>query len=274
MSSDNTAQKKSNFWSITNFAIGNFGHSALSMTFSTYFMVYVTSAMFTGISKGETSKLIAMITSLIFIIRIAEIFIDPLIGNIVDNTNTRWGRFKPYLIGTGVSSALLIVVLFSGIFGLSHISPIWFTILFIPLFLIFDILYSFRDVSYWGMVPALTENSHNRSVYTASANFTAFGQNIVTMIIVPVVTFSTFLFTGKHEEGQSGWIVFAIIVSIAAIFSSLVVALGTHEKDDAIRSVAKKKTSMKEMLGALKSNDQMLWTALPYLVYESVKYLV
>ena len=267
MSSDNTAQKKSNFWSITNFAIGNFGHSALSMTFSTYFMVYVTSAMFTGISKGETSKLIAMITSLIFIIRIAEIFIDPLIGNIVDNTNTRWGRFKPYLIGTGVSSALLIVVLFSGIFGLSHISPIWFTILFIPLFLIFDILYSFRDVSYWGMVPALTENSHNRSVYTASANFTAFGQNIVTMIIVPVVTFSTFLFTGKHEEGQSGWIVFAIIVSIAAIFSSLVVALGTHEKDDAIRSVAKKKTSMKEMLGALKSNDQMLWTALPYLVY-------
>lgn len=40
-----------NFWSIFNFACGNIGGSALSMTFSTYFMVYVTTAMFTGVPQ-------------------------------------------------------------------------------------------------------------------------------------------------------------------------------------------------------------------------------
>jgi lactose/raffinose/galactose permease len=267
METEKKIQKKNNFWSITNFAIGNIGHSALSMTFSTYFMVYVTTAMFTGVSNEQSAKLIGMITALIFIIRIVEIFIDPIIGNIIDNTNTRWGKFKPYLIGMGISSAILLIVLFSGIFGLSHTNPIWFTILFIPTFLIFDIFYSFRDVSYWGMVPALSENSHSRALYTAAGNFTGFGQNVVTMLIVPVVTYFTFVLSGKHEEGQSGWIVFAILIAVAAIISSLITALGTHEKDDAIRAVTKQKTSIKDMLIALKSNDQMLWTALPYLVY-------
>jgi len=258
---------RSKFWSIFNFASGNIGGSALSMTFSTYFMVYVTTAMFTGVPKGQANKLIAIITGLVFVIRIAEVFIDPIIGNIVDNTNTRWGKFKPWLIGAGTISALLLVVFFSGIFGLSKANATWFMILFIPVFIIFDIFYSFRDVSYWGMIPALTEDSHERSIYTASANFTGFGQNIVTMMVVPVVTYFTFLATGKHDEGQPGWTAFAIIIAAVAIICSLTVAFGTHEKDIALREVTKKKTSLKDMFWALSHNDQMLWTALPYLVY-------
>ncbi|GEO74620.1 sugar (glycoside-Pentoside-Hexuronide) transporter [Levilactobacillus namurensis DSM 19117] len=256
-----------NFWSIFNFACGNIGGSALSMTFSTYFMVYVTTAMFTGVPKGQANRFIAIITGLVFVIRIAEVFIDPIIGNIVDNTNTKWGKFKPWLIGAGTVSAILLVIFFSGIFGLSRISPVWFMILFIPVFIIFDIFYSFRDVSYWGMIPALTEDSHERSLYTASANFTGFGQNIVTMMVVPVVTYFTFLATGKHNEGQAGWTAFAIIIALVAIICSFIVAFGTHEKHNALREVTKQKTSLKDMFWALSHNDQMLWTALPYLVY-------
>lgn len=263
----NKPKRKNNFWSIFNFAFGNIGGSALYMTFGTYFMIYVTTAMFTGVSKSQSAKLISMITGLIFIIRIAEIFVDPVIGNIIDNTNTKWGKFKPWIIGAGTISALLLIVLFSGIFGLSRANATWFTILFIPIFIIFDIFYSFRDVSYWGMVPALTEDSHERSLYTASANFAQFGQNIVTIIIVPVVTYVTFIMTGKHNEGQPGWTAFGLLIAVVAIICSLVAALGTHEKQNALRQVTKKKTSLKQMFWALAHNDQMLWTALPYLVY-------
>ncbi|MDP0529969.1 glycoside-pentoside-hexuronide (GPH):cation symporter [Lacticaseibacillus paracasei] len=260
-------KRMKNFWSIFNFAWGNVGHSALSMTFSTYFMVYVTTAMFAGVSKSQSSKLIVMITTLVFAIRIAEIFIDPIIGNIIDNTNTRWGKFKPWLIGAGVTSAVLIAIIFSGIFGLSRFNATWFTIIFIPAFIIFDVFYSFRDVSYWGMIPALTADSHERSLYTASGNFGGLGQNIVTIILVPVVTSVTYLFTGKHDEGQPGWTAFGVLIGVAAIACSLIVAFGTHEKKSALREVTKKKTSLKDMFWALSHNDQMLWTALPYLVY-------
>ncbi|MEE8824779.1 lactose permease [Lentilactobacillus sunkii] len=260
-------KRRKNFWSIFNFAFANIGGSAVYMTFGTYFMVYVTSAMFTGVPKAQANKLIAMITGLIFIIRLVEIFIDPIIGNIIDNTNTRWGKFKPWLIGAGTISSLLLALLFSGIFGLSKVSATWFTIMFIPIFITFDIFYSFRDVSYWGMVPALTEDSHERSLFTAAANFSGFGQNIVTIIIVPVVTYVTFLFTGQHNEGQPGWTAFGILIAVVGIICSFVVGLGTHEKQNALREVTKKKTSLKDMFWALGHNDQMLWTAFPYLIY-------
>src|SRR5699024_940060 len=167
----------------------------------------------------------------------------------------------------GIISALLLIVLMSGIFGLSRTNATWFTILFIPIFIIFDIFYSFRDVSYWGMIPALSEDSHSRSIFTAAGNFTGFGQNIVTMIIVPVVTYVTFLATGKHEEGQAGWTVFGVLIAAVAIICSLIVAFGTHEKQNTLREASKEKTSLKGMFWALAHNDQLLWTALPYLVY-------
>ena len=79
----------SNLKSRMAYAFGNVGQSAFYNALSTYFIVYVTSSLFAGVDKGIATKLIGIITSLVVIIRIAEIFIDPLLGNIIDNTNTK-----------------------------------------------------------------------------------------------------------------------------------------------------------------------------------------
>ena len=39
--------------------------------------------------QKSSGKLIGIITGLVVVIRIAEIFIDPLLGNIIDNTKTK-----------------------------------------------------------------------------------------------------------------------------------------------------------------------------------------
>ena len=70
------------------YACGNLGQSAFYNALSTYFVVYVTSSLFAGVDKGVATKLIGVITGLVVVIRIAEIFIDPLLGNIIDNTTT------------------------------------------------------------------------------------------------------------------------------------------------------------------------------------------
>ncbi|MFL2055326.1 MFS transporter, partial [Leuconostoc mesenteroides] len=84
-------------------------------------------------------------------IRLAEVIIDPILGNIVDNTKTRWGKFKPWQVIGAVVSSVLLVVIFTGIFGLAHINWIAFAIVFTVLFILLDIFYSFADVAYWGM---------------------------------------------------------------------------------------------------------------------------
>ena len=256
------------------FALGNLGHSAFYGALSTYFIVYVTSGMFDGLPQSVANKLIGLITALVVIIRLAEVVIDPILGNIVDNTKTRWGKFKPWQVIGAVVSSVLLVVIFTGIFGLAHINWIAFAIVFTVLFILLDIFYSFADVAYWGMVPAISEDSKERGIFTSLGSFTgSIGWNGLTMIVVPVTTYFTFIATGKHEQGPSGWFGFSIVVSIVAVLSALAVAFGTKEKDNLIRNAATKKTSIKDVFSGIIHNDQILWISLAYLMY-SLAYVV
>ena len=101
------------------FAMGNLGHAAFYGVLSNYFIVFVTAGLFSKLSSKIAGQLIGLVTSLIVIIRIFEIFIDPLLGNIVDNTKTRWGKFKPWILLGNVVSAIIMIILFTGIFWIS-----------------------------------------------------------------------------------------------------------------------------------------------------------
>ena len=153
------------------YACGNLGQAAFYNAMSTYFVTYVTSCLFVSYSKALAAQMIAVITGLIVVIRIAEIFIDPLLGNIVDNTNTKWGRFKPWQLIGGTVSAVLLVLVYTGLFGLVNVNTTLFIVLFVITFIVLDVFYSLRDISYWGMIPALSSDSHERSTYTALGSF-------------------------------------------------------------------------------------------------------
>ena len=250
------------------YAFGNLGQSAFYNALSTYFIVYVTSCLFSGVEKGVAAKLIGVITSLVVIIRIAEIFIDPLLGNIVDNTTTKWGRFRPWQFLGGLISALLLVVIYTGMFGLVNVNTTWFIVLFVICFVVLDVFYSLRDISYWGMIPALSSDSHERSTYTALGSFTgSIGYNGITVVVIPIVTYFSWVFTGSHAESQSGWTAFGIIVGLLGILTAWSVAFGTKESQSALRSKAQKNGGPLQAFKALFQNDQLLWVALSYLLY-------
>ena len=242
--------RKGSLLSRVAYSFGNVGQSAFYNALSTYFIVYVTSSLFSGVDKALATKLIGVITGLVVVIRIAEIFIDPLLGNIVDNTNTKWGRFKPWqLIGGTVSATLFIV-------------------LFVITFIVLDVFYSLRDISYWGMIPALSSDSHERSTYTALGSFGgSIGYNGLTIVVIPIVTYFSYIFTGKHQESQSGWTCFAIIVAILGVLTVCSVAFGTKESSSTLRTKAEDNGGPLAAFKALAQNDQLLWVALSYLLY-------
>ena len=250
------------------YAFGNLGQSAFYNALSTYFIVYVTSCLFSGVEKGVAAKLIGVITSLVVIIRIAEIFIDPLLGNLVDNTTTKWGRFRPWQFIGGLVSSVLIVLIFSGMFGLVNVNTTLFIVLFIITFIVLDVFYSLRDISYWGMIPALSSDSHERSTYTALGTFTgSIGYNGITVIVIPIVSYFTWTFTGAKGQGQAGWTSFGFIVALLGLITAWTVAFGTKESTSALRAKAQKNGNPFEAFKALFQNDQLLWVALSYLLY-------
>ncbi|CCI84669.1 PTS sugar transporter subunit IIA [Lactobacillus pasteurii] len=254
--------------SYASFCLGNLGHAAFYGVMSAYFIIFITSGMFSGLEQSVADKLIGLITGLMVVIRIVELVIDPILGNIVDNTKTRWGKFKPWIFLGTVVSAVLLLILFTGIFGLAQSNWILFAILFVIIYIGFDIFYSLSDVSYWGMVPALSEDSHERGIYTSLGAFSgAIGWNGLAIIVVPLVTGVTYAVTGKHEEGAPGWLAFAAVISALAIVCAIIVCLGTKEKHNLIRNSAKQKTTLPQVFSAIFHNDQILWPSLAYLVF-------
>lgn len=250
------------------YACGNLGQAAFYNAMSTYFVTYVTSCLFVSYSKALAAQMIAVITGLIVVIRIAEIFIDPLLGNLVDNTTTKWGRFRPWQFIGGLVSSVLIVLIFSGMFGLVNVNTTLFIVLFIITFIVLDVFYSLRDISYWGMIPALSSDSHERSTYTALGTFTgSIGYNGITVIVIPIVSYFTWTFTGAKGQGQTGWTSFGFIVALLGLITAWTVAFGTKESTSALRAKAQKNGNPFEAFKALFQNDQLLWVALSYLLY-------
>ena len=272
MSNENTAvgdvRKKGGLGQRIAYAFGNLGQAAFYNAMSTYFIVYVTSCLFSGVDKALAAKLIGIITSLVVIIRIAEIFVDPLLGNLVDNTNTKWGRFRPWQFFGGLVSSVLLAVVFSGMFGLVNVNSTLFIVVFVITFIVLDVFYSLRDISYWGMIPALSSDSHERSTYTALGSFTgSIGYQGITVVVIPIVTYFTWMFTGVKGEGQAGWTSFGVIVALLGLITAWTVAFGTKESTSALRAKAQKNGNPFEAFKALFQNDQLLWVALSYLLY-------
>ena len=272
MSNENAAdgdvRRKSGLGQRIAYAFGNLGQAAFYNAMSTYFIVYVTSCLFSGVDKALAAKLIGVITSLVVIIRIAEIFVDPLLGNLVDNTTTKWGRFRPWQFFGGLVSSVLLAVVFSGMFGLVNVNSTLFIVVFVITFIVLDVFYSLRDISYWGMIPALSSDSHERSTYTALGSFTgSIGGNAITILVIPVVTYFSWVFTGENAEHQSGWTAFGIIVALLGLITAWTVAFGTKESTSALRAKAQKNGNPFEAFKALFQNDQLLWVALSYLLY-------
>lgn len=249
------------------YAIGNLGQAAFYNALSTYFVTYYAAqTLFRDYEASEATAMIGIITALVFIIRIVEIFIDPLLGNLVDNTTSRFGRFKPWQVIGGVGSSILLFAIFTGLFGLVNVNKGVFIVVFIIVFVVLDVLYSLRDISYWGMIPALSSSSQERSVYTALGTFTgSVGYNGVTSIVVPVVGFFGDI-AGAGSESQEGWTGFGAVIAILGIVTCLAVAIGTREEESLLRDAGDKSNPL-EAFQAIVRNDQLLWVSLSYVLY-------
>ena len=118
------------------------------------------------------------------------------------------------------------------------------------------------------MIPALSSDSHERSTYTALGSFGgSIGYNGLTIVVIPIVTYFSYIFTGKHQESQSGWTCFAIIVAILGVLTVCSVAFGTKESSSTLRTKAEDNGGPLAAFKALAQNDQLLWVALSYLLY-------
>ena len=248
------------------YACGTFGHDIFYMMVSTYFIMFITSNLFNTEDQSHNEYMIGIIMTVILVIRVAELFIAPFIGNTIDKTNTRWGRFKPWVIVGGFVAALSLAILFTDLGGLTTSNPLLYLIIFAILYLVMDIFYSAKDVAIWSMVPAMSFDSKEREITATFARIgSVFGAQLVTVMVIPIV-----LFFSKDANGgvgdANGWLAFALIGGGVSLLGAVILGLGTKEQASALRE-NKKETTFKEVFSILGKNDQLMWIAITFLIF-------
>ena len=225
------------------FGLGTIGRDAVYSLISMYFITYLTETV--GLADYE----LAIIGGLMVIFRVFDALNDPVMGTIVDNTKTRWGKFKPWILFGMFTSGILAVLLFSDP-GLSEGGYVAFIAV---VYLLWGMAYTTNDISCWSLMPAISKDQKVREGVGAVARICA---NVGMFSVVVLYTMVPDIF---GLGARQSYFVFAIIlVAIMWIFQ-LITVFGV--KEDRSELASQPHTSLKGMVQALVKNDQLMVTA-------------
>ncbi|MDR0464574.1 MAG: glycoside-pentoside-hexuronide (GPH):cation symporter [Treponema sp.] len=228
------------------FSLGTIGRDMVYAIVSMFLIVYLTEVL------DLPDSTMWWITGIIFIARIFDALTDPLMGFIVDNTNTRWGKFKPWLTAGAVLSPVFTILLFSG-FNLQGSA---FIVVFAIFYFMWGISYTLHDISYWSMLPVLSVNQKEREKIGALARiFANIGLFFVVVAILPL----TGLLGEKFGSPQIGFFIFSILISVFMAMGLCVTIFGVKETGVIINK--KQGTPIRELFGIIYKNDQLFITA-------------
>jgi GPH family glycoside/pentoside/hexuronide:cation symporter len=123
---------------------------------------------------------------LYLVTRVWDIIFDPTIGMIADRTQTRWGKFRPYLLWLAIPFGLLTYVMF--------ITPNWgqnAKILYAYVtYILATTLFTAVNIPYSSLMAVMTPNAKERTVLSQYRFFFAFiGQLLVTALMLPLAKY-------------------------------------------------------------------------------------
>ena len=244
------AQQKRNLFF---FPIGTLGRDMIYSLFTNYILLYV---LFT---HNLTAAQLMAITGIMIGARIFDAVNDPLMGNIIEGTRTRWGKYKPWLV-IGILSTSLVVYLAFNV-KLQGWAFIWF---FGIIYFAYSITYTMHDISFWGMIPALTKDGGTRDKLTAMTNLAAGIGGGLAGLLIPMLT------TGSGTIGGNAQTAYGIVALVFCILSPLFLSFtifGVRE-DRSYMDVTPPPVSIKKIISTIAGNDQLSWMCLIFLIHQ------
>ncbi len=235
------------------YALGTLGRDFLYNFFNGYLLSF---CVFT---KSLNTAQFTAITFIIVAARIFDALNDPVMGGIVENTRTKWGKYKPWQLIGAVTTAGVIVTLFN-----VPVQGWGFIGLLAAMYFLFSITFTMNDISYWGMMPTLTSNAHDRDkLMTVTQISVGIGGGLAGLVIP---TFAM----GDSPIGGSATAAFSIMSIVAVVLMcgfQMFTIFGVKEKPLPQNLMKTPPMKIKDMFKVLFKNDQLMWSALVMLLF-------
>ena len=235
------------------FPIGTIGRDMIYALVANFLLTY------TLFTRQLTSAQLGAITAVMVGARVFDALNDPIMGNLIEMTRTRWGKFKPWLLAGAISTTFVIVFLFrNSLTGWSYV------IAFGISYFLYSITYTMNDIAYWGMVPALSKDSGLRDAFTSRATLCAGIGNALAGIAIPLFTAGAMALGGN---AKSGYGTAAVIICALAIFFQIFTLIGVRENRDDMKETPAK-LSLKKIFTTITGNDQLMWISLCFFLQQ------
>lgn len=240
------------------YGLGDMASSMFWKLFGAYLMIFYTDVF--GLPA-------AVVGTMFLVTRIWDSAFDPIVGVIADRTNSRWGKFRPYLLWLAVPFGIIGVLTF--------VTPDWnpagkLVYAYITYSLMM-MIYSAINVPYASLLGVMSPDPKERNTLSAyRMTFAYIGSFIALLLFMPLVNF----FSGNSKDlsdQQTGWTMAVVVIAILCIVLFFGCFAWTKERVKPIKEV---QNPLKEDLKDLFRNRPwwiLLGAGVAALVFNSIR---
>jgi len=217
------------------YGLGDTASNIIFQTVMMFLLLFYTDVM--GLSP-------AAVGTMFLLVRIIDAITDPIMGNIADNTKTKWGQFRPYLLWLALPFAIISILAFTtpDISGENKIIYAFVT------YTLLMIAYTAINIPYCALGGVITADAKERvTVQSYRFVFGMLGGVIVAAATMPMVEYF------GNGDNAKGYQMTMIAMSSLGLVLFLLCFLGTKER---VSLPENQSSSFKENLQSLWKNDQ------------------
>ena len=203
------------------YGLGDFSSSMFWKIFSYYLPIFYSDVF--GLSMAHAG-------TLLLVTRLYDAVSDPMMGLIADRTDTRWGKYRPYLLWMAIPFAIIGVLAFyvpNASYGFKHVYAY-------VIYLLMMTAYTAVNVPYGAMLGVMTDDSREKSVFSSFRMFFAYIGSFLAMGIFWLFEKSVIgktnadgkMIAGVGDADPSSWLlVVGIIAALCAVLFVLAFVL-------------------------------------------------
>lgn len=198
---------------------GDFGGNLVYTAISSFLLVYYVSVV--GISAASAASILA-------ISKIFDGVSDIFMGRIVDKSNSKWGKARPWLIRMSIPMGISAVLMFTIPSGLGATAKVVYA--FVTYNLVSTVFYTGYNVPYATLQGLMTTDSYERGLL---GNFRMMLATAGTLLVNSVFTKIAASVNGGMDNlytKQIGWTVAAIVMGTGLILVSFIPFLLCKER--------------------------------------------
>jgi len=224
------------------YSMSGIGRDMMYALYANFLLVFLTDAI--GVSDFQ----LVAIGTIIALARVWDAVNDPMMGVIVDNTKSKYGKFKPWILIGAISSAIVFFLLFQDL-GLSGTA---FLVVFGILYVLSGMTFTMNDISYWSMYPSFSSDPKEREQIGSLARiFASLGMFLV-IALVPII------YSNYGGGRKAAFSLIALVICIIFVISQVILFVFLKQPKNKLAEIKQENTKLKDMIKIIGKNDQLM----------------